>query len=230
MKIILQKYIASAGYCSRRQAEQLIRNKRVKVNGGIAELGQAADNNDQIEIDGKRLKADQEKIYIKLNKPAGYVCTNRKFPGEKNIFDLVDIDEKLFVVGRLDKESHGLIILTNDGDWAQTIMHPRYEHEKQYLARIKSHEAKFMSGLFFDLEKKFIAGIDIGEGDGIAKAKKMKYIDNDSFEIILTEGKKRQIRRMFRAVSLEVIDLKRIRIGKIELGGLKSGEWENFKI
>ena len=229
MKIVLQKFIAESGYCSRRQAEELIRNKKVTVNGEVAELGVKVDENDEVKVRGKKIVLNKEKIYIVLNKPKGYTCTNRQFEGEKNVFDLVKTKERLFVVGRLDKDSRGLVLLTNDGDLALKMTHPRYEHEKEYIAEI----FKFSNFQIFKPErivKEFIEGVDIGDGDGIVRAKKVQYLGENKFKIILTEGKKRQIRRMFEAVGCEIKDLVRVRIGKIELGNLAEGKFKKINI
>ncbi|MEA1963454.1 MAG: pseudouridine synthase [Patescibacteria group bacterium] len=225
-KIILQKYISNAGYCSRRKAEELIRLGRVKVNNKIAELGMKALENDKVEIGDKLIVLPKEKIYIILNKPIGLTCTNRKFKGEKNVFELLPNEFKdLHIVGRLDKNSRGLVLLTNDGDMTMRMTHPKFGHEKKYIVklRIKSQELRIK-----DITSSFLKGIDIGDGDGIVKAKKIKYLEKNKFEIILTKGKKRQIRRMFKAIGLDVVDLKRAAIGNIELVDLGEGKWKKL--
>lgn len=235
MKIVLQKFIAESGYSSRHKAEELIRARKVKVNGKIAELGMRVDNEDEVIINGKRIKAVEDKLYIALNKPKGYVCTTRKFEGEKNVFDLISKSPQppftkggnLFIAGRLDKESRGLVILTNDGEFAQKIAHPRFEHEKEYEVLVQSRKSKVER-----VEDEFKKGIDIGEEDGIVRAKKVKFLGFDKekkilkYSIILTEGKKRQIRRMFKALGFNVVDLVRVRIGKIKLNDLQEGKWK----
>lgn len=236
MKLVLQKFIAQSGYCSRRQAEELIKKGRVLVNGKIAEPGMKADETDEVKIGGKRLALRKKMIYIKLNKPKGYVSTSRKFKGEKNIFDLVDIKERLFAAGRLDKDSRGLILLTNDGELVNELTHPRYEHEKRYLAiverigqtgRISTNKKRICTNHEYELiTTKFTNGVDIGEGDGIVKAKDAKRLGGGKFLVVLTEGKKRQIRRMFKALDFQVVDLVRISIGGLEQGNLQEGQWE----
>jgi 23S rRNA pseudouridine2605 synthase len=242
MKIILQKYISSSGYCSRRKAEELIRAGKVKVNGLTAKIADCADEGDTVEVEGRLIKRIvEEKIYILLNKPLGYTCTNRSFKGEKNVFELLEgfNHTRLFVVGRLDKNSRGLVILTNDGDFAEKMAHPRYEKEKEYEIKCKMQNAKTKMktapfeppllrggrGDFFEEIKSMLKGIDIGGGDGIAKAKKAEYLGDGKFRIILAEGKKRQIRRMFKMLGLEVADLTRVRIGEYKLGSLKEREY-----
>jgi len=224
MKIVLQKFIADSGYCSRRKAEDLIRNGEVRVNGKVAALGGRVDDGDEVLVEGKIIKTESEKYYIVLNKPVGYTCTNRKFKDEKNVFDLVDVKERLHVVGRLDKNSRGLVLLTNDGDLTQKLTHPSFEHEKEYIVKIKNQKLKIK-----DILENLNSGVDIGERDGVILAKDVKYLGHEKFMIVLTEGKKRQIRRMFEAVGCEVLDLVRVRIGGIKLGNLKEGEWKHVK-
>lgn len=234
MKTILQKFIAASGYCSRRKAEEFIREGFVTVNGRMAELGMAVDDGDEVKVDGEKIGLAAQKIYLALNKPKGYVCTNRSFAGEQNIFDLVQSKERLFVVGRLDKDSRGLTILTNDGDWANRMSHPRYEKEKEYEVKIINYKSSSFAKAMEDkqiinnkeLTSKLLSGVDIGEGDGVVKAKKAEYLGDDRFKIILGEGKKRQIRRMFQVLGCEVEDLLRVRIGKILLGELKEGKYK----
>jgi len=221
MKIIIQKIIAASGYASRRQAEEMLRAGRVKVNGVTAQAGDKAEAGvDRITVSGHPIGEAAPKIYIKLNKPLGYTCTNKRFPGEKNIFDLVDVPERLFAVGRLDKDSRGLILLTNDGDLTQRLAHPRFEHAKVYEVRIGGG-VKNAGAICERLTK----GVDIGEDDGIARAKKAEYLQNKTFIITLSEGKKRQIRRMFGVLDLDVLDLKRVRLAGLELGVLAEGHW-----
>ena len=226
MKIVLQKFIADSGYCSRRQAEKLIRGWAVKVNGKIAGVGERADENDLVLVNNKRLDLGVVKIYVKLNKPLGYTCTSRTFENEKNVFDLVKTPERLFVVGRLDKNSHGLVLLTNDGELAQKMTHPRYEIGKNYLVKVEAHEDELTPGDIDDILRRFKSGIDIGEGDGTARAAEIKHLGSNNFRIVLTMGKKRQIRRMFKALNFRVADLERVGMGALQLGSLKPGKWE----
>ncbi len=224
MTINLTKFIADSGYCSRRKAENLIRQGLVFLNSKKAKLGAKVKKNDEVKIGKKILKLPKEKIYIMLNKPVGYVCTNRKFKNEKNVFDLLDTKEKLHIVGRLDKNSRGLILLTNDGNLNQKITHPKYQHEKEYLVKISNPQKTQ------NIEEKMLKGIDIGDGDGTVCAKKIKKIKNNLYSITLTQGKKRQIRRMFKKLNCQVLDLKRIRIGNIKLKDLPEGKYKKIKI
>lgn len=222
MKVILQKIIAASGYTSRRKAEELIRSEQVEINGQLATIGDQADPlKDLITIGGRPLSAPATPLYIKLNKPVGYVCTNRSFPGEKNIFDLLKTTERLFAVGRLDKESRGLVLLTNDGDLAQRLAHPKFQHDKVYEVKIQEKITKPEN-----IATQFKKGVNIGEEDGMVRVKDIKYLQNGLFVITLSEGKKRQIRRMFKALDLNIIDLKRTRISSLEIGNLKEGQWQ----
>lgn len=222
-KIVLQKYIADSGYCSRRKAEELIRAGKVSINKKKAELGMRADNRDEVIVSGEKIGEKTRDIYITLNKPLGYTCTSKKFKGEKNVFDLVKTTERLFVVGRLDKESQGLVLLTNDGELAQEMTHPSFEHEKKYIIETGDVDKKIQDTL-----KNMRKGVDIGEGDGIVWAKNIKHLGGKRYEIVLTEGKKRQIRRMFKTQNLEVKKLTRVSLGKLKLGKLESGKWKNI--
>jgi len=238
MEMVLQKFIASSGLCSRRQAEGMICDGRVEVNGHPAELGMKVNEQDKVVVDGQKISIGSKFVYIKLNKPIGYVCTSRQFKNEKNIFDLVIVKERLFAVGRLDKDSRGLVLLTNDGELANKLTHPRYGHEKEYVVQVTSNKLQIPSNKKQDAKnkeqitkilEKFKKGIDVGEGDGIAKAQDIKYLGNNKFKVILGQGKKRQIRRMFKILGCDAIDLLRVRIGNIELGNLKEGKWEYVK-
>jgi 23S rRNA pseudouridine2605 synthase len=215
----LQKHLADCGVASRRRAEQLITSGVITVNGElVTKLGTKIDPlKDKVEIAGRPVKAKEPKIYIKLNKPRGFVSSCRKHPGEKTILDLVkDLPYRLYPVGRLDKDSEGLMLLTNDGELANRLMHPRYEHEKEYLVnvelRITNDKLRnFQSGIVLDGKKTLPA--------------KVKLIDPTTFSITLKEGKKRQIRKMVEAAGNWVANLKRIRIRNIKLNDLAPGQY-----
>lgn len=222
MKMVLQKAIAESGYSSRRKAEEIIRGGHVEVNGREALIGDLADpDKDKITISGRLISKPEKKIYIMLNKPLGYTCTNRHFTGEQNIFDLVDLPVRLFAVGRLDKDSRGLVLLTNDGELTQRISHPKFEHDKEYEVRIRDEVVNPELVI-----KKLLGGVDIGEGDGSVKAVRAKYLQNGLFRITLNEGKKRQLRRMFAVLGTRVDDLKRISISGLSLEDLPEGKWD----
>jgi pseudouridine synthase len=216
-KKVLQKYIAEAGLCSRRKAQELIQAGQVRFNGKIAQLGDRAGSKDKVEVRGKSLKIEKKR-YLKLNKPIGFTCSNKKFSGEKNVFDLVETKEKLFVAGRLDKNSRGLVVLTNDGEWANKLTHPSFGHEKEYEVEINKNIPEKL------LKEKFVKkGVVLYNKEKVF-AKNIQKISSGKYRLVLTQGKKRQIRRMFQDLKAEVVDLKRIRINNIELGDLKEGE------
>jgi 23S rRNA pseudouridine2605 synthase len=237
MKIILQKFIAQTGYSSRRKAEELIRTGKVTVDGIVAKVGESFEEKDlnsklEVRINGKTLNLPDKKIYIILNKPVGYVCTTRRFKGEKNIFELIETPEKnsLIIAGRLDKDSRGLLLLTNDGEVVYRLTHPKFRHEKKYTVDIKTNQKQ--TDLDYIL-KSFRQGIDIGEGDGVVRAKAIKCLNPQTgadlkFEIVLTQGKKRQIRRMFKKIGFKVINLMRTEIAGIELSNLPEGKWREL--
>lgn len=227
MNIVLQKFIADSGFCSRRQAEVFIREGRVSVNGEKAGLGARVSEEDMVKIGNKTIGLAPDKIYIKLNKPRNYTCTNKSFINEQNVFDLVRIDERLFVVGRLDKDSRGLVLLTNDGELTQRMTHPKFEHEKKYVATITND--KLSEKEISALVKRFKSGVDIGGEEGLVRAKDMRHLAGNKFEVILTEGRKRQIRRMFGELGFDVVDLVRTEIGSLKLGNLEEGAWEYLK-
>jgi 23S rRNA pseudouridine2605 synthase len=215
MKKPLQKFIADSGYCSRRKAESLIIEGKVKVNKEVSRMGAKVDEKDQVTIKNRTIKPQKKSIYILLNKPKGYVCTNNE--NEKDVFSLVDIKERLFVVGRLDKNSWGLVLLTNDGDLTYKLTHPSFEHEKEYIVE----SSREISPENMERMKK---GVDLKEKTK-AKMKSIKRIGKNKYQIVLSEGKKRQIRRTFEVFDSTVLDLKRIRIDKYKLGNLKKGQW-----
>lgn len=229
-KINLTKLIAESSPYSRRQAEQLIRDGLVFVNGKKAGLGEKHSSDDIVEIQGKVIQNNQgeKKVYIKLNKPVAYVCTNRSFKGERNIFSLlknVPRAETLFSIGRLDKDSCGLLLITNDGNTNYRLSHPKFEHQKVYIVEIADSKV-LQDNLFLEkMMKSFRSGVDIRQ-ETLAKAKRIEYLGDRKFQIILTEGKKRQIREMFKYFKLKVIKLKRIKFAGIELNNLKEGEWK----
>ncbi|OGC10261.1 hypothetical protein A2246_02680 [candidate division WOR-1 bacterium RIFOXYA2_FULL_37_7] len=218
--IRLQKYIAQCGISSRRKAEELILTGKVKVNGQtINKLGSRIDpEKDKISVNGKLLQKDTKKIYIKLYKPKDYISSCKKYPGEKNIFDLIkDVPYRLYPVGRLDKDSEGLMLLTNDGELANRLMHPKYQHEKEYEVVIEKYLPvkdikKLETGIILDGKKTLPVKISI--------------IGSKKINMILKEGKKRQIRRMLESIGNNVLQLKRTRIKKIKLDNLTPGTWE----
>ena len=220
--------MANAGFASRRKSETFIDHNLVKINGKIAKLGDRVNGGDLVEVKTSRgivSLSDQssKKVYIKLNKPVGYTCTNRRFEGEDNVFDLVKMKERLFVCGRLDKDSQGLVLLTNDGDLDLKLTHPRYQHEKIYEVRVRQELDKSAAERIMDKMK---SGVNIGYEDGTVFVKKILQTAPNAFSINLVTGKKRQIRRMFIAQGISVSSLKRLELAGLKLGGLPSGHWE----
>ncbi|RAL57906.1 pseudouridine synthase [Candidatus Gracilibacteria bacterium GN02-872] len=215
-KIRLQKYLSQAGICSRRKAEEYILDGLVKVNGIVAEIGQSiTPGEDKIELLQKAIDKQKNLVYYKLNKPRGIVTTCAQNQ-EKNIIDIINIKERVFPIGRLDKDTTGLILLTNDGRLANFLMHPKYNHEKEYIVEVFgkiTDEAlqKMSNGLF-------ILG-------SYTKKAQVNRISSGKFSIIITEGRNRQIRRMVEKVGFKVKKLKRIRIENIKLGNLETGEY-----
>ncbi len=218
----INKYIAKSGYTSRRKADDLIKASKVKVNGiVINEPGYEVTDDDILEIDGKRLYLEKN-FYKKLYKPVGYVTSNYDPHNEKDLNSLIDMKERFFAAGRLDKDSEGLLIITNDGNFTNGIIHPRNELEKTYIVTVSRKLSKSQ-------EKKFEKGIDIGRGE-ITSNSKIKLLDSkiNKYEVKIHQGYNRQIRRMFDYFSSEVIRLKRISIGAIKLDDMKEYEIRDF--
>ncbi len=225
MKEVLQKIIASSGIASRRGAEDMIRKGLVKLNGYTAKLGERADASDEIEVQGKKLNQSAEKIYIKLNKPVGYTCTNRYFKGEKNIYSLINLPDRLFAIGRLDKDSRGLVILTNDGDMTAHLTHAKFGSEKKYLVKCGPDDRLLKKVTIDQTVRTLKKGVDLGEGEGLGWAKSAEYL-NGTFTLVLTTGRKRQVRRMFQGLHYTVKDLFRTEIAGVMLGDLPEGKWD----
>lgn len=220
----LQKYMAKCGVASRRKCEEIILSGRVKVNGSvITELGFKVNENDVVEVDSNVIKVEENKVYIILNKPTGYITSNSDEKERKTILDIVNVKERIYPIGRLDYDSSGLLLLTNDGDIYNKIIHPKKEIEKRYIATVKGTFSKE------ELEK-FRSGVDIGGYiTAPAKIKVMKESKSNSVvEITIHEGKNRQVRKMCSAFNHEVLNLKRIAIGKLSLDNLKEGQWRNL--
>jgi len=219
-EVRLQKFLSAAGVCSRRKGEELIVAGKVAVNGKtIVELGTKIDpDQDQIEVDGKMIQPAHTLIYVALNKPENYV-TSCSHPGEKVVVDLVDISERIYPVGRLDKDSTGLLLLTNDGRIHHRLSHPSFDHEKEYDVTV---DRPISNGAL----KKMSDGLPL-MGTKTRPAR-ITRISTRRFRIVLQEGKNRQIRRMVRKVGNEVIRLQRKRFAGIELGTLPPGKWRHL--
>lgn len=221
-KIRLQKYMAQCGVASRRHAEELIQAGRVKVNREIVtEMGIRVSDQDRVEVDEKPIKKEKELIYIMLNKPAGYVSTVSDPEGRKTVLDLIDgVNERIYPVGRLDYDTTGLIILTNDGNFAFQNTHPGQETRKTYLAEVlgmPSNKAlqALKNGIMLDGKQTAPAQVEVVD----IKPK------STVLKIIIHEGRNRQVKRMCEAVEHPVLRLKRTAVGRLTLGDLKPGEW-----
>jgi len=219
----LQKILAKAGLSSRRSAETMITEGRVMVNGKVVtELGTKSDPEaDKITLDGKPVSVSKKRVYLILNKPAGYVTTLSDPGGRPVVTGLIkDIKERVFPVGRLDFNTEGLLLLTNDGEWANTLAHPSHEVEKEYLVKIRGD-------LSPDKIAQLSEGIKLEDGwTAPAKVDIIRVLEkNVWFTIVIHEGRYRQVRRMCEAIGLPLVKLKRIRYGKILLGELKAGEY-----
>ncbi len=214
----LNKAISETGYCSRREADKLIELGKVKVNGKTPELGTKVKPTDEISVNGQVITKQVENIYLAFNKPVGITCTTETHIPD-NIITFINYPERIFPIGRLDKPSEGLIFLTNDGDIVNKILRAKNNHEKEYIVTVNKPISE-------DFIHKMSNGVPIL--DTITDKCKVHKIDNTTFNIILTQGLNRQIRRMCTYLGYEVKTLKRIRIMNIRLGNLKLGEYRSF--
>ena len=213
----LQKFLSTAGFSSRRKAEKFILERRVSVNGVvITELGSKIDPlSDRVEVDGKPIRLEQPLIYIAINKPKGVVASCEQ-KNDRIILDLINIPERVYPVGRLDKDSSGLLLLTNDGRLHHRLSHPSFDHEKEYEVAVAD---PIPDGALEHMAK----GLPM-MGTKTRPAR-IKRLSARRFRMVLQEGKNRQIRRMLRKVGHQVTDLKRIRVANIRLGNLAEGAW-----
>lgn len=219
----LQKFMAKAGVASRRKSEEIILDGKVSVNGNIIkELGYKVDpDNDEVKVNGKTISIEKKKLYIAINKPVGYITTVSDQFDRKTVIDLVpSVESRIYPVGRLDYDTSGLLLLTNDGDLTYKLTHPSHEIDKTYIAKVKGIPTNeeltdFKNGLRIENYVTSPAQIKI-----------LRKNNNSSIlEITIHEGKNRQVRKMCDAINHPVIDLKRVRIGKIQLSDLKEGQY-----
>ena len=214
----LNKYLAETGACSRREADEWIAAGRVSVNGERAVLGTQVGDADDVRLDGQPLRARPKRIYLALNKPVGIECTtDRDVPG--NIVDFVGYPERIFPIGRLDKDSEGLILLTNDGDIVNVVLRAEHEHEKEYIVSVDR-----------PLTPAFLAGMSAGVPilDTVTNPCEVTQVGRNTFRIVLTQGLNRQIRRMCEHFDYTVRRLQRVRIMHVHLGTLPLGKWREL--
>ena len=214
----INKLLSNYGYCSRKEVRKLIEDKRIIVNEKLCEQGQWVEESDEILLDGEKVK-EKERIYIALNKPRGIICTaSREIEG--NIIDFLNYEEYIFPVGRLDKESEGLILMTNDGDLANKIISSENYHEKEYIVTVDR-----------DFDDEFIYKMANGVNilDTTTRPCEVKKIDDNTFNIVLTQGLNRQIRRMCKALGYNVTRLERVRIINVKIDGIKTGKWRYLR-
>ncbi|WP_263603692.1 23S rRNA pseudouridine(2604) synthase RluF [Chryseobacterium sp. PET-29] len=218
-KTRINKYLSEVGYCSRRAADKLLEEGRIKINGKVPEMGTKVSDEDVIEVDGKPIREPQEDhVYIAFNKPVGIVCTTDTKREKNNIIDYISHPKRIFPIGRLDKPSEGLILLTSDGDIVNKILRSRNNHGKEYIVRVdKPITPKFL--------EKMRNGVPIL--DTVTKKCEVEKIDEMNFRIVLTQGLNRQIRRMCEYLGYEVKKLKRIRVLNIKLD-LPIGKWRDL--
>ncbi len=223
----LNKRLVELGFCSRRNADKLIEEGRVSINGKVAKLGEQVLETDEIEIDGDLVANDDEKIVLAYNKPRGVVCTESNVEKSEKISDKINefgFGKRLFTIGRLDKDSTGLILITNDGDLAREITNTHKDYEKEYEVRVnKPITTEFI--------KKMQQGIYLTELKKRTKPCKIHRFgkENYRFSITITQGLNRQVRRMCKELGYHVVDLKRTRIMKYKLDNLKAGEYRQIK-
>jgi len=220
----IQKLLAQAGYGSRRACEEFLTEHRVTVNGQVVELGAKADPiRDVIKVDGKRVHFESKKIYLALNKPFGVVTTNADEFGRETVRDLIPLEGHLYPVGRLDADSEGLVLLTNDGDLANALTHPRYEHEKEYRVLVEGEPSAstlkaWRHGVLLEGQMTAPAKVEVTGGD-----RGLTWV-----RVTMHEGRKRQIREVAGMLGHPVKYLQRVRIGPIRLTNLKVGEWRHL--
>lgn len=217
----INKFLASAGICSRRAADELVASGKVTINDKVAQMGAAVGPKDVVKVDGKPVKGSQKKVYLAFYKPVGIVCTAEKME-ENNLMDYIDYPVRVTYCGRLDKDSEGLLLLSNDGDFIQKLMKGANAHEREYLVRVnKPLTDDFLSGLENGV---FLEGLKV-----TTRKCRVRKISETTFTIVLTQGLNRQIRRMCRAFDYHVRFLKRVRIENIQLGDMEPGSYRELE-
>ena len=217
----INKFLGSAGYCSRREADRLVGEGRVFIDGNMADMGSRVMPGQKVYVDGKAVVPEEENILIAVNKPRGIVCTTTDKQGANNIVDFLGCDKRIYPVGRLDKDSEGLLLMTNDGELMNNILTGKNEHEKEYIVEVDKN-------LSDDFERRMSEPMYLKELDKTTRPCRVIKTGKKTFRIILKQGLNRQIRRMCSNLGYKVVKLKRIRIMNIKLGKLKIGEWRNL--
>ncbi|MBU0612906.1 pseudouridine synthase [Patescibacteria group bacterium] len=220
-QIRINKYLTQANYCSRRQGDRLIEQGRVKINDRKAKLGDKVSSSDVVNVDGEDIQtSNADKVYLAFNKPVGVICTSDP-KAKDNVIDAVGYPERVYTIGRLDVISSGLILLTNDGEVVNKILKGQNKVEKEYQVEVSR-----------DISEKFLkvmrSGVYINKYKTLPA--KVKQTGTRAFSIVIVEGKKRQVRRMCEKLGYDVFKLKRVRIGKLDLGNLKEGTYKNISL
>ena len=216
----LNKFIASSGICSRRKADELIEDGKIRINGKIVTvLGIDVKENDKVEYNNKTININEEKVYLMLNKPVGFITTVKEQFDRKCVMDLIHEKTRVFPIGRLDKDTEGLLLLTNDGELTNKLTHPSHEIRKKYIVytdtNVKNEQLEMLRN-----------GVDIG--GYITKKAEVKMLDKNNIEIIILEGKNRQVRKMCENTNIHLISLKRVAIGNLTLDGLEVGKYKKL--
>ena len=212
----INKFLGSAGYCSRREADRLVGEGRVFIDGNMADMGSRVMPGQKVYVDGKAVVPEEENILIAVNKPRGIVCTTTDKQGANNIVDFLGCDKRIYPVGRLDKDSEGLLLMTNDGELKNNILTGKNEHEKEYIVEVDKN-------LSDDFERRMSEPMYLKELDKTTRPCRVIKTGKKTFRIILKQGLNRQIRRMCSNLGYKVVKLKRIRIMNIELNDLPAG-------
>lgn len=220
MEVRINKYLSAAGFCSRREADRLVEAGRVSIDGRVAGMGDKVSDGQKVQVDNKDISVEKEKILLVFNKPAGIVCTTTDSQGANNIVDYIGYNKRIYPIGRLDKDSHGLILMTNNGEIMDKILRSANGHEKEYIVEVNK-----------DIDDEFVKnmsnGVYLEELERTTLPCRVYKDGKRKFRIILTQGLNRQIRRMCDNLGYRVVDLKRIRIMNIVLGDLKEGSYRN---
>ena len=212
----INKFLGSAGYCSRREADRLVGEGRVFIDGNMADMGSRVMPGQKVYVDGKAVVPEEENILIAVNKPRGIVCTTTDKQGANNIVDFLGCDKRIYPVGRLDKDSEGLLLMTNDGELMNNILTGKNEHEKEYIVEVDKN-------LSDDFERRMSEPMYLKELDKTTRPCRVIKTGKKTFRIILKQGLNRQIRRLCANLGYKVVKLKRIRIMNIELNDLPAG-------